>query len=174
MEFFDYIEPETITVTVFIMGIIMVLTMIGAAVRNRQEAASVPVKAISRIDKLKAMGETDALAELIANETDTYICRLAAKALAELGDERGKKILDSPIGETLATTPEPVTYGLGLRLLATITIYIIAYFACNILYFSLFIMVPYLDFVDIDFAATIVSAYPAYRWGWRNKYFISK
>ena len=48
-----------------------------------------------RIAKLKMMGDADALAGLIANETDPRVCRDAAEALVELDDERGKKYLEN-------------------------------------------------------------------------------
>ena len=126
-----------------------------------------------RIDKLKANGEADALAELIANETDMYICRLAAESLMELGDERGKEILDSPIGEALATTP---TYGLGLRLLTTIGVAIVSYIVSFVLAFNLSFLwweTSGLVFESIMlFVLTIlIPGYIAYRWGWRNKRF---
>ena len=86
------------------------------------------VKAKSRIDRLKTMGENDALVELIAKETQPYISRMAAEALAELGDERGKKLLNSPIGKEWHRAPEPATHELGIRLLVTIVLLVIISF----------------------------------------------
>ena len=86
------------------------------------------VKVKSRIDRLKTMGENDALVELIAKETQPYISRMAAEALAELGDETGKKLLNNPIGKEWHSAPEPATYGLGIRLLVTIVLFVIISF----------------------------------------------
>ena len=125
----------------------------------------------SRIDKLKAMGETDALAEVIANETDTYICRLAAEALVELGDERGKKLLDSPIRYA-----EPATYKLGLRLFATIVVFLITGFVLAALFISIPFLweMSYVGALNGSFLPPLIAGYIAYRWVWRNKIFISK
>ena len=51
--------------------------------------------ASDRIAKLKMMGDADALAGLIADEPDPMVCRKAAEALVELGDERGTKYLEN-------------------------------------------------------------------------------
>ena len=124
----------------------------------------------SSIYKLKAMGETDALAELIANETDTYICRLAAKALAELGDERGKKLLDSPIRYA-----EPATYRLGLRLLATIVVFLTTGLVLTVLLINTFLWeMSYVGALNGSFLPPLIAGYIAYRWVWRNKLFIGK
>ena len=124
----------------------------------------------SRIHKLKAMGGTDALAELIANETDTYICRLAAEALVELGDERGKKLLDSPIRYA-----EPATYRLGLRLLATIVVFLITGLVLTVLLINTFLWeMSYVGALNGSFLPPLIAGYIAYRWVWINKIFISK
>jgi multisubunit Na+/H+ antiporter MnhB subunit len=125
----------------------------------------------SSIYKLKAMGETDALAELIANETDTYICRLAAEVLVELGDERGKKILDSPIRYA-----EPAQYAIGLRLLATIVVFLITGFVLTVLFYTIPLLweISYVGALNGSFLPPLIAGYIAYRWVWRNKLFISK
>ena len=151
---------------------------IWATLRNRRET---PLKARSTVDKLLEMGETDALADIIANETDTYICRLAAEALVELGDERGKNLLDSPIGETLTAIPEPAKYGLGLRLMTTIGVFFITWLVLWALLGIPVTMMPSLIpfsrtpfMVALFWGTPLAAGYIAYRWGWRNKYFISK
>ena len=178
MGFFDYTDPETLSGLITSITIGALIVYIWATLRNRRE---VPLKAKSRVDKLLAMGETDALADIIANETDTYICLLAAEALVELGDERGKNLLDSPIGETLTAIPEPAKYGLGLRLMTTIGVFFITWLVLWALLAIPLTMMPSLipltrtPFVLALFWGTPLAAgYIAYRWGWRNKYFISK
>ncbi len=189
MGYFDYTDPETLSNYIAWISITVLIAYIWATLRNRRES---PVKAKSRIHKLLAMGETDALADIIANETDTYSCRLAAEALVELGDERGKKLLDSPIGEALATIPNSVAYGLGirgLRVLTTIGVFFITWLVfwglatLFVAWTSGLFSTPGTDglasstrwlFIILFGASPLVAGYIAYQWVWCNKYFISE
>ena len=53
------------------------------------------LKTLLKIEKLEMMGDADALAVLIAEETKEDICLTAAKALIKLGDKRGDRYLAS-------------------------------------------------------------------------------
>ena len=189
MGYFDYTDPETLSNYIAWISITVLIAYIWATLRNRRDSR---VKAKSRIDKLLTMGETSALADIIANATDKYICRLAAEALMELGDERSKKLLDSPIGEGLATTPDSVAYGLGirgLRLLTTIGIFFITWLVfwglatLFVAWTSSLFSTPGTDgvaasirwsFIILFASSPLVAGYIAYRWVWRNNYFISE
>ena len=74
-----------------------------------EEAPTDTLETKKRIEKLKVMGDAEALAEMIVDETDLSVCRNAAEALAALGDERGKQYLESPAAKAVEeATPEEI------------------------------------------------------------------
>jgi len=81
----------------FFIGILFgPLALLIVGFMKAEEAPTDTLEAKKRIEKLKVMGDADALAEMIVDETDLRVCRNAAEALAALGDERGKNYLESP------------------------------------------------------------------------------
>jgi uncharacterized membrane protein YvbJ len=61
------------------------------------------------------------------------------------------------------------------RLLAAIVVFVINLYALRFVEYRLSDMVPHNDTLALfSLAIPFVAAYIAYRWGWRNKYFISK
>ncbi len=82
--------------TWFLLGVLLgPLALLIVGFMKAEEPEVDLEEATDRIAKLKMMGDADALAGLIANETDPRVCRDAAEALVELDDERGKKYLEN-------------------------------------------------------------------------------
>ena len=63
-------------------------------------------KTLLKIEKLEMMGDADALAVLIAEETKEDICLTAAKALIKLGDKRGDRYLASVESKRIDATKQ--------------------------------------------------------------------
>ena len=87
--------------------------------------------------------------------------------------EQNSENTDEEEEQDQGTGPEPTKYGLGHRLLATLSVLAITLSVLWALFDAVVVSIN--PFTTVIFwASPLIAGYIAYRWGWQNKYFISK